>query len=160
MEGDATRFPEEAREAIEAYLALLKQPPADQQLRYAALARVLDRLVAGYHLVPDLEVGTIEVETPDFDYGEFRRLSGEAFPDLGCYCDVEPTGDLDQEPGVADAIDDLADIARDLTTILWLLDNHGVADAAFEYRFGFQFHWGGHLFSLRRHLHTTDIAAF
>ena len=59
-----------------------------------------------------------------------------------------------------DAIDDLADIAKDLIQFMWFLDNVSLSDAIWDFRFGYQSHWGPHLHGLRAYLNSSRIAAW
>lgn len=140
--------------AILAYVELLKDQPDDENVRLDRLAQALDRLVIEYHRAPDVEPEMVDVESPTVPYEPLAKRAALSFPELGYYADVEPEGGLDQEIGLADAIDDLADIARDLTDVLWHLDNVGVNDAIWVFRFGYQSHWGMHLHRLRLYLHA------
>ena len=141
--------------AILGYLELLKDEPEDEAVRLRRLAEALDRLVIEYHHAPDVEPDTVDVESPTVPYEPLAKRASASFPELGFYADVEPQGGLEQDVGQGDAIDDLADIARDLTDVLWHLDNLGVNDAVWEFRFGYQSHWGAHLHRLRRYLHSV-----
>lgn len=63
--------------------------------------------------------------------------------------DMDPLGGFDQEMGQGWGLDDLVDIAVDLTEVLWLIDHHREADAIWEFRWGYENHWGDHLHVLR-----------
>lgn len=141
--------------AILAYLELLKDEPGDESVRLNRLAEALDRLVIEYHRAPDVEPDVVDVESPTISYQPLAKRAAASFPELGLYGDVDPQDGLDQEISLGDAIDDLADIARDLTEVLWHLDNVGVNDAIWMFRFGYQTHWGRHLHDIRRYLHSV-----
>lgn len=141
--------------AILEYLELLKDEPDNESVRLNRLAEALDRLVIEYHRAPDVEPDVMDVASPTVSYEPLAKRAAASFPELGLYGDVEPQDGLDQEISLGDAIDDLADIARDLTDVLWHLDNVGVNDAIWMFRFGYQTHWGRHLHDIRRYLHSV-----
>lgn len=140
--------------AILAYLSLLKHEPDDAGVRLERLAEALDRLVIEYHRSIELEPDEAEVEAPCVDYVPLAERAAASFPELGVYGDVDPKEAFDHAFNLGDAIDDLADIARDLTEVLWLFDNVGANDAVWMFRFGYRTHWGRHLHDLRRYLHA------
>ena len=146
--------------AIEVYLARLDRDPADGLDGLRQLVLALDRLVAVYFQTEDIEPGD-EVDAPQKDYPNLYRRAADAYPELGLYPYADPGGDPgEDEPMVADAIDDLADIAGDLKEVLWHFENSSEANAIWEFRFGYQHHWGDHLHSLRNYLHSSRIAAW
>lgn len=59
----------------------------------------------------------------------------------------------DTEPVTSNLADDLADIYRDIKGGLVLFDSQHPIDAAWEWRFGFQTHWGHHLVGAQRAIH-------
>lgn len=142
--------------AISGFLELVTGTPAHEDERLPKLAAALDRLAWQYHAVPDLGLDDSDLNTPSLGHEEYKRvyaLACGSFPDFGYYQDVDPDEGLDQELMVADAIDDLADIVLDLRGVLWQLENVGEKNAFWEFRFGYQSHWGRHLLSLRQYIH-------
>lgn len=132
-------------------LALEGAPPT-----HAALARALDELALAYHDAPNCEPAD-----DDGDYGrtieDYQKLYehlGARFPDYGYYPVVDPSGTTDQENGLNDAIDDLADITRDLGETVWRFEHFGAADAHWHFKFNYQIHWGRHLRELSYYLYT------
>ncbi|MES2443555.1 MAG: DUF5063 domain-containing protein [Pseudomonadota bacterium] len=126
-------------------------PPAD-----ADLARALDALALAYHDAPDGEPaedeGRDQPETETY-VQRYERL-GARFPDYGYYPTADPLGPLDQENTLGDAIDDLADIVRDLGETIWRFENFGADDAHWDFRFNYQIHWGQHLRALSQYLYA------
>lgn len=59
----------------------------------------------------------------------------------------------DEEPCVGSLADDLGDIYRDLRRGLDLFDRDAPADAAWEWRFAYETHWGDHATDAVRVLH-------
>ena len=61
---------------------------------------------------------------------------------------------LQEEASVTNSLaDDLADIYRDLKAGLSLYEAEHPIDAAWEWRFRFQIHWGQHLVGAMRPIH-------
>lgn len=144
-------------DAARGFLALLQAPPAGDDARLAALCLSLDRLVLAYHSVPDTQPS--DVEAPESDSEAYLDAVALAFPDLGLYPVVAADMQPDPEITMGDAQDDLVDIARDLTKVIWLFDTAGPADAAWEFRLGYRHHWGRQLHDLRRYLHARMFEA-
>lgn len=118
------------------------------------LAKALDGLVATYHRVPDVEPDTTEASAaPRTDERRIIDAAMAAFPDVGWYALVDPQDGQDQQIGMSIAVSDLAEIASDLMEVLWLFENASHNDAVWEFRFGYQNHWGRHLHELRSYLH-------
>ena len=121
-----------------------------------ALACSLDALALAYHYLPKGEPAG-EADPPKVDYPALCRSLKARFPDLGCYSSADHCEDLESEPLVGDAIDDLADIVRDLNQILWRFDRFGADDAHWYLRFMFRAHWGRHLRHLSLYLHAKQF---
>ena len=148
------------RAAIARFMATLERDPADGLTGLRELALALDNLVAVYFRTEEVHpVG--EACPPAKEYPEFYRRASKAFPELGYYPCVYPGDDPSEEKAsLADATDHLADIAGDLVEVLWHFDNSTPEEAIWDYRFGYQHHWGDHLHSLRNYLHSSRIAAW
>ncbi len=145
---------------INDFLSLIDNSPQESHARLRKLAEALDSLVSAYHGTADVDVDDDQTDAPKIDYQSLYQRLGAAFPELGYYAQVDPIEGLDQRIGLADAIDDLADIAKDLTEVLWHIENNTASNAVWEFRFGYQTHWGTHLHRLRGYLHTSTIAAW
>jgi hypothetical protein len=136
---------------IENFLKLLAvDKPADTE-GLQALARALDILLIAYHRTPDLFEGR-DVEAPNVDHKSLAQAASRVFPTFGYYPVVDVRESIDQKISLADATDDLADIAGELTEVLWRLEHVSVEDAAWHFRFGYTTHWGRHLHNLRLYL--------
>lgn len=146
--------------SIDDYLSLIENPTGLERERLNRLVRALDALVWEYHKSSDVDPDDNETEAPEIEYRAIYKRAGAAFPELGYYSKVDPIEGLEQCIGLADAIDDLTDIARDLKEVLWHIENTSLSNAVWEFRFGYQTHWGEHLHSLRAYLHTSTIAAW
>jgi hypothetical protein len=117
------------------------------------LARALDQLALVMHDTPEGVMSDSDQEPPRRDYAKVHGELAVRFPTLGLYglADaLEPAGD----PLTADAIDDLADIANDLSEILWRRAHLGDDDAYWWLAESFRNHWGDHLRGLSGYLHA------
>lgn len=137
--------------AIRRYLDVL-QGKDDATL--ADLAKALDGLVTTYHDVPDVEPDTSEGSTaPRAEERPIIDAATGAFPALDWYALVDPEDGPDQQVRMSIAVGDLAEIAADLIEVMWLFENASHNDAVWEFRFGYQTHWGRHLHEVRTYLH-------
>ncbi|GGB63071.1 hypothetical protein GCM10010833_17580 [Blastomonas aquatica] len=136
-----------------AYLDLLNSAPADPRERQLKLATTLDRLCVAFNTTHDIELDADNVDAPRVDPKQFGEKAASAFPELGFYPDADPLDGFDQEIGQGWGLDDLMDIAVDLTEVLWLIDQHQDDEAIWQFRWGYENHWGHHLHDLRRYLH-------
>lgn len=117
-----------------------------------ALARSLDELALAYW---DTSPGMPRGKPCELPEWSFTHASiGHRFPNLGLYGVTSPA-EISSSVMVGDAIDDILDIARDLSEVIWRYDNLGADDAHWHFRFLFEHHWGEHLRDLARHLHAT-----
>jgi hypothetical protein len=119
------------------------------------LASALDHLVMTYHNTDSVTPDTVEASpAPRVDEKPIIDAASTAFPDLGWYALVDPEEGQDQEIGMSIAVGDFAEIAADLEEVLWLFENASHNDAVWQFRWGYQFHWGRHLHELRLYLHS------
>jgi hypothetical protein len=138
--------------AVRRFLAIATEgdPPT-----MAELARALDELAMAYHESPEGEASGDESKAPERDYIKLREALAARFPDFGYYSVSDPTDELAETPPLlGDAIDDLADIIRDLEDVLWTFENVGPGDAHWDFRFSYTIHWGRHLRELALYLHA------
>lgn len=139
---------------IENYLGLLQRSPLPKREALEKLAEALDRLSLAYHHTSDrVQVSAQSAEPPPSDTKAMHKLAARAFPDLGFYASVAPEADA-TDITMGYAIGDIAEIACDLQEVVWRWKNIGADDAIWEFRFGFQTHWGRHLQDVRRYLHA------
>lgn len=139
------------KEEIASFLALLDENAAPNDIN--GLVRALDDLVIAYNRSDDV-ADDEEYQTPPTNYTALSAAAARAFPDLGWYPVVDPRETIEQDPSLADAIDDIADIANDLSEVLWRLENTSIEDAIWYFRFSYETHWGDHLHQLRVYLHA------
>jgi hypothetical protein len=144
--------------AIRSFLdtSLTAEPPS-----ISGVVRSLDELALAYADTPNVAPSDDMREPPEHNYDSTYGVLRLRFPDLGYYTVVDPLQALEDPASVGDAIDDLADIAGELFEVLWRLETLGLEEAQWDFRFGYDTHWGTHLHSLRAYLHAKrrqDIA--
>ncbi len=114
------------------------------------------RLLAELHLaaiqLPDLGIGK-DKDATRISHDDWSRMFQKfgSLP-LTTYWDVfNPLEET--EPVENSLADDLADIYRDVKAGLSLFEAQDFIDAAWDWRFHFQIHWGQHLVGAQRALH-------
>lgn len=136
----------------ERYCAWAEQPgdnPEDDML-------VAQQLLAELHLavIKLLDIGCGEDTTHSLSLDDWKVVL-HRFQELpiDLYWDVfDP---LEEEAPVLNSLsDDLADIYRDIKEGLILHRRELIVEAVWEWRFGFQFHWGAHLTGAQRAVHS------
>lgn len=133
--GDMGKQP--ALEISQALLDVLwaDPPPCDQ-----ILAAALDRLVAATHDVAEVD-GLADFEpSPENDWRALYDEIGKRFPNYGYYTMASPMEANDQATFTADAVDDLADITRELRDVVWRGQTFGRDEAAWQFRFSYEIH--------------------
>ena len=95
-----------------------------------------------------------ELEAVVDSYDVVRKRVSSRFPDFGFY---NKASDVTSSVGeadciVGDAIDDLADIYRDLAEFSWLWSNSTTQEAIWALKFSFDTHWERHLRELQIYL--------
>jgi hypothetical protein len=106
----------EIRTAIRDFLGLLESDDLSVEQAEERLPTLLDRLALAQSYVSFTYDETDYPDPPDQSYDDLRALVSKRFPDYSYYNVAEPITTDIGEAGtiVGDAIDDLADIARDL----------------------------------------------
>jgi hypothetical protein len=138
--GDAVVF-SRAREL----LALVQ---GDGAATLAELAAALDRLAAAFAEAPAGSFVPDAVSHPITRVD--REMIARKFTDFGLYAASNPLN-VDGEPLVADAVDDLLDICIQMQEFLALSDT---PDEALRQLHGLAGHWMGHLRDLAGYLHA------
>ncbi|WP_426261726.1 hypothetical protein [Sphingomonas sp. DC1100-1] len=121
-----------------------------------ALSQSLDRLLARSHDIPFADCSDEDRDPPKIDIPALYQEVAVRFPDLGMYPVADPLAPLDDDKMMADAIDDIADITRDLREVIWREAHLGVDDANWYFRIMF-FHWGRHARELSLYLHARQF---
>lgn len=127
--------------------AILGPNPADLD----ELARALDRLLAVSHDTPDGVPNEEDRDPPIRSHLDDCTTIATRFPMLGLYPNPDPAV-IEGDVLIGDAINDLADIAYDMSSVVWFWENVSEAEARWYFRLLY-FHWSAHLVSVRRYLH-------
>jgi len=136
-------------EEVREFLALFEGEPNPGMESIRALMKALDKLSCAYHETKRCFIDSRK-EPPKENFSEDVKLVARYFPDFGYYPVVYPLDDISVPPSMGDAIDDLADIRRELLAVLWRWDNVGEADAENSFRDSYEIHWGRHHLPLLR----------
>jgi hypothetical protein len=145
--------PSAAVDAARSFLSLVWDgpPPTD-----AELAEALDGLALAYHQTPECTAAEADLEPPAEDGSALYEAVRSRFPEYGYYPIADPGGPMSDAPTLADAIDDIADLTRDLREVVWRAEHLGSDDAAWCFRLLY-FHWGAHMRSLALYLHARQF---
>jgi hypothetical protein len=146
---------QDIRAIVYDFLDLLEKGQGDEQANIRALELALDQLALAYHAANDV----FENGHPDpiaQDYNQLRQLATTRFPKFGLYNVASKLTEqiTEAEMQVGDAMDDIADIARDLSEVVWCWEHNSEKDALWHFRFGYENHWGEHLRNLQKYLYT------
>jgi hypothetical protein len=139
------------------FLELLENKKSDEQVKIASLELALDQLTLLHYFIGDISDDENEYPNPPVrDYSQWRELIGEHFPNLGYYNTPSTisVGVGEAEMLTGDALDDLTDIASDLSKIMWLWEYTSENNALWHLRFSYETHWGSHLKCLQMYLHA------
>jgi hypothetical protein len=148
---------QEIHSTILSFLEFLENGKSELPADIDALELALDKLALIYHFVGEISDDETEYsEAPVRDYSRWRELCGKRFPNLGYY-NIPSTisvnvGEAEMQTG--DAIDDLADVANELSEFRWRWQNKGEDNALWHLRFSYEFHWESHLRNLQLYLHA------
>lgn len=123
------------------------KPPTD-----AALLAALDRLLFAYHETPQTNIEVNDKLPPRQEWQDAWNDAAKRFPDYGFYALADPL-DISESPNgsMGDAIDDIADISKELRCVLWYADNVSNAAAHWHLR-ALYFEWGRHARELSYYL--------
>lgn len=137
------------------FLDVLDTSFSDEAQAIERLATALDQIAFALHFVNY----TFEPNWPDppqQDYSGFRERARQRFPSFGLY--NIPASITDEIAittiGVGDAIDDIADIACELSKVQWCWQNTSPNDALWHLEFGYQSHVGWHLRQLQSYIYA------
>ena len=140
--------------SIQRYLTFVSPCEGREKPTLVDLAKALDDLVATYYSTEDVDPSSDDSAAPRSGDKEFAEAAASAFPELGWYAVADPQDDAGAMVGLTIATEDMAEIAVDLAEVLWLFDNATEQDAVWQFRWGYQCHWGRHLHELRLYLHS------
>ncbi len=141
---------------------LIRFGTSAQEIEEAEKIRTLQRLLVEIYSIylsmkPKFEE-TKHENQPSFDYEEIRLNVSENFPTLGYYSTVLNPNEIGEETkiGVADAIDDLSDIIKDLLAVRWRIQNTSLKDAVCHFEFSMRTHSEKHLLDLLGYLKSSS----
>lgn len=138
---------------VERYCSWAESPFSEPDQEMQAARKLLAELhLAALNLPEDLDCGE-EVEAPQFsDEWEIVCKRFRGLP-VDIYWDIfDP---LEEDQPIANTLwDDLTDIYRDLKKGLWIYKQGLIIEAVWEWKFGFQVHWGAHLTGAQRAIHS------
>ena len=147
------------RDAIHDFLNLVESTDGTTEDAESRLVPVLDRLALAQSFVSFTFDETDYPDSPDQSYDDLRKLVSKRFPNYGYYNVADPITSHIGEAGaiVGDAIDDLADIARDLYDAEWYWANTSEANALFHLQQSYQTHWRKHLREFQLYLDALAL---
>jgi hypothetical protein len=148
---------QEIHSAILNFLGLLENGEGETPTEVETLALALDKLALVSHFLGDIPADEQEYpEASARSYSRWRELIGKRFPSLGYY-NIPSTITVnigEAEIHTGDALDDLADIANELSEFAWRWQNNSENDALWYFQFSYETHWGSHLRGLQMYLHA------
>ena len=144
----------EIKQTIDDFLSLVEKGLVSAEENENQLKLLLDKLAFAQHFVAYKFDEQNYAEEPQKAYEDLRKLVTAQFPNFGCY---NVAGDVTKNIGdgkaiVGDAIDDVADIARDLFEAKWCWENNSPEDGLWHFKNSFESHWSQHLRELQIYL--------
>src|SRR4051812_6160488 len=117
--------------AVLEYLDLVENGKGSKEENLQALELVLDKLALAHNFIEYQFDNTDHPDAPREDYERLRKLAEARFQGFGYYnTPANMTEKIARsEMCVGDAIDDVADIARDMYQIAWCWNNTSPEDA-------------------------------
>ena len=149
----------EIERAIRSFLALIENDDVSVETAENELPALLDRLALAQSFLSYTFDESDYPDAPHRSYDELRTIVSTRFPNYGYYNVAEEiTSDIGESGTiVGDAIDDLADIARDLYDVEWYWANTSEAHALFHFEYDFKHHWRRHLRKLQLYLDAVEL---
>ncbi|WP_298519458.1 DUF5063 domain-containing protein [uncultured Kordia sp.] len=144
----------ELKKIIDDITAFGVHPKVTMTTKHEHLKKLLVRMYSEFLNLNQPEADDTDYgETPDFDYEEIRKNVVSNFPELGWYGTVIEMENIDEKPTlIGDAVDDLADIIKDLLAVKWRFENTSEADAIWYFNFLMYAHTEQHLVDLLKYL--------
>ena len=141
-------------ETIQKYLSILDSDISEEEAIENLIA-ALDELAFLSHTVAYKPDDKDYPDPPERDHSKTLNEVRKRFSTLGFYNLASEISDRISECDghVGDAIRYIAEIADDLSEILWYLNNTSNDHAFFYFKFDFATHWGRHLRELQLYLH-------
>lgn len=102
----------------------------------AVLLRSLDRLLSRSHEVQFANCADADDAPADVDGPALFQEVARRFPDFGMYPIADPLAPIDDDKMLGGAVDDVADITKDLREVIWRHEHLGADDASWFFRLG------------------------
>ena len=145
----------ETRRVVESFLEFVFEVDGAQAATESKLEHWLDQLALRRHIGPSQFDGGPHPDPPEQSFEELCTIVVHRFPGLGLYNVALSMNEVgESEMGVGNAVDDLADIVKDLVDVAWRFENTSDADAMWHFAWGYRNHWGEHLRDLQRFLYS------
>ncbi len=146
--------PDQIKTAIAEFISLIESDGISPENRLLRLRRSVDQLALLQHDVSYAFDDRDYPDTPQKDYQALREIVSSRFPELGYYnVPASVTQHIaEADMHVGDAIDDIADIARDLYDVQWRWENTSADDALWYFTNNYFTHWEEHLRGLQLYL--------
>lgn len=143
---------------IEHYLDFILSPVRigqDEREKTLLLAHILDELAIRVHDLSGIFIDTESEDEPRLDYQDTYKILMQHFSDYRYYSTVLDINDPAKTDNLAvgDPLDDLADIAVDLSDVLGVAKKFGEAAGQYAFVDSYHIHWGYHLRQLQLFLH-------
>jgi len=122
-----------------------------------SLEFALDKLALCRHFIGEITDDKKEYpESQNRDYLQWRKIIEKRYPDFGFY---NVSSEVSEKIGeaellIGDAIDDLSDIANELSDFIWRWKNNSENNALWHFCYSYEIHWGSHLRCLQMYLHA------
>jgi hypothetical protein len=148
----------EIRKVVREYLDLIEAGAESVSENERQLGILLDRLPVAMHSVTFEFDDANYPEAPRRDQAALRSTISTRFPRYGYYNVPETVTQKIGEASciVGDAIDDILDIANDLSQVEWCWRNTSEDDALWHLRQSFETHWREHLRGLQLYLNCLE----
>jgi Domain of unknown function (DUF5063) len=138
------------------FLELIESNQSENPIKSLELA--LDEIALLAHFIGDVSSDEKEYlgAASTRDYPQWREIITKRFPSFGFY---NVPSVISHNIGGAklltgDAIDDLVDIAKELSEFVWLWQYTSENNALWHLQFSYESHLGSHLRSLQMYLHA------
>ena len=149
---------DEIHKAITDYLSIFEGRIELRDGQKEKLLLALDRLALAYHFAGCDFDGADYPEAPEPDLHHLRSITAALFPDFGYYnIATDISVNVGQTTlGVGDALNDISEIAAVMLEVNWLWKNASVENALWQFRWGYENHWGAHLRNLQLYIRAVD----
>lgn len=123
----------------------------------ADISAALDRLMVAYHDTPmPLGRSAPTQGPPTEDWQTVYDAAAKRFPDYGMYPISDPLSGDPTMGMMGDAIDDIADISKEMRQVVWYHAHQGTEAAQRQFK-TFYVHWGTHARELSLYLHARQF---